>query len=210
MIAAWQAPVAYEEDGQETDRGRNQDIDQREKQEQQRIVGKGRRPMGSLERCLERTSMESRHQATNKEERRDRAGRDDQPELEAFNAAGMKSVAGCRAGSASHPTLLSPLSLRNYQPAARLLRPGGLAALLGSALALSACVNTRVFTETELGEVGRRCGLAAGEVIQEADHPRFLFLYAVGPTRGQLSCVQRWARRHNMNLAYIEAVDFTQ
>lgn len=85
--------------------------------------------------------------------------------------------------------------------------------LVGSviaALALSACVNTRVFTETELGEVGRRCGLAAGEVMQEPDHPRFLFLYAVGPTRGELRCVQRWARRHNMTLAYIEAVDFTE
>ena len=82
--------------------------------------------------------------------------------------------------------------------------------LLLAALTLSACVNTRVFTETELGEVGRRCGLAAGEVIQEADHPRFLFLYAVGPTRGELRCVQHWARRHNMNLVYIEAVDFSE
>ena len=77
-------------------------------------------------------------------------------------------------------------------------------------LTLSACVNTRVFTETELAEVGRGCGVAPGEVMQEPDHPRFLFLYAIGPTRDQLGCVQRWARRHNMHLAYIEAVDFTE
>ena len=90
------------------------------------------------------------------------------------------------------------------------LNPRWIGATIVIALSLSACVNTRVFTEAELGEVGRGCGLAAGEVIQEPDHPRFLFLYAVGPTRGQLRCVQRWARRHNMNLAYIEAVDFTE
>ena len=83
------------------------------------------------------------------------------------------------------------------------------AAAFGLALLLSACVNTRVFTETELAEVGRGCGVAPGEVMQEPDHPRYLFLYAIGPTRGQLRCVRRWARRHHMHLAYIEAVDFT-
>ena len=72
----------------------------------------------------------------------------------------------------------------------------------------SGCVNTRVFTETELGEVGRGCGLAAGEVMQEPDHPRYLFLYAIADPR-QLRCVRRWARRHHMDFAYIEAVDFT-
>ena len=73
---------------------------------------------------------------------------------------------------------------------------------------LAACVNTRVFSETELAEVSRTCGLAPGEVMQEPDHPRYLFLYAIGPTMGQYRCVRRWARRHNMHLAYIEAVDF--
>ena len=81
---------------------------------------------------------------------------------------------------------------------------------LVGALTLTACVNTRVFTESELAEVGRGCGLAAGEVIQEPDYPRFLFLYTVGPTRDQLGCVRRWARRHRMHLAYIEAVDFVE
>jgi hypothetical protein len=60
---------------------------------------------------------------------------------------------------------------------------GGLALAAG----LTACVNTRVFTETELAEVGRGCGLAAGEVMQEPDHPRFLFLYALEPTRAPIA-----------------------
>ena len=79
-----------------------------------------------------------------------------------------------------------------------------------AALSLTACVNTRVFTETELAEVGRGCGLAAGEVMQEPDHPRFLFLYALEPTRAQYRCVRRWARRNNMHLAYISGIEFTQ
>ena len=77
-------------------------------------------------------------------------------------------------------------------------------------LGLSACVNTRVFTETELADVGRGCGLAAGEVMQEPDEPRFLFLMAVEPTVGQYRCVRRWARRHNMHLAYISGIEFTE
>ena len=77
-------------------------------------------------------------------------------------------------------------------------------------LALSACVNTRVFTEAELNDVGRACGMAPGEVVQEPDEPRFLFLFAIGPTRQQVGCVNRWARRHNMHLSWIEAVDFTE
>ena len=79
-----------------------------------------------------------------------------------------------------------------------------------AALVLSACVNTRVFSETQLAEVGRGCGLAPGDVVQEPDYPRFLFLYAIGPTRAQFGCVHRWARRHNMHLAYIEAVEFAE
>ena len=85
-----------------------------------------------------------------------------------------------------------------------------MASVVLGALSLSACVNTRVFTETELAEVGRGCGLAPGEVIQEPDEPRFLFIYAIGPTRQQVGCVNRWARHNNMHLSWIEAVDFTQ
>lgn len=84
------------------------------------------------------------------------------------------------------------------------------AVALFAGLSLSACVNTRVFTETELADVGRGCGLAAGEVMQEPDEPRFLFLMAVEPTVGQYRCVRRWARRHNMHLAYISGIEFIE
>ncbi len=85
-----------------------------------------------------------------------------------------------------------------------------LAPLLLGSLALSACVNTRIFSESELSEVARNCGVAQGEVIQEPDHPRFLFLYAAEPSREQLSCVRRWSRQRNMHLAYIQAIDWVE
>jgi hypothetical protein len=88
-------------------------------------------------------------------------------------------------------------------------RASGVLAII-SALTLTACVNTRVFTATELNDVGRACGMAPGEVVQEADAPRYLFLFAIGPTRQQVGCVNRWARRHNMHLSWIEAVEFAE
>jgi hypothetical protein len=62
-------------------------------------------------------------------------------------------------------------------------------------------------TEAELSTVGRACGTAEGEVIQDAEEPRVLFLYAVGPSRAEIHCVAQWARRHHLHLAYIEAVE---
>ena len=77
-------------------------------------------------------------------------------------------------------------------------------------LGLSACVNTRVFGESELGRVALACGLAQGEVMQEPDDPQYLFLYAVQPSREQLGCVRRWSRRRNMHLAFIQAVEWVE
>jgi hypothetical protein len=75
------------------------------------------------------------------------------------------------------------------------------------AAALSACATARLHRPEELSAVERSCGLGVGEVIQEAEDPRILFLYAVGPTRGQLACVARWSRKHHLHLAYIQAVN---
>jgi hypothetical protein len=74
---------------------------------------------------------------------------------------------------------------------------------------VAACATTRVYSEQELSEVGRACGVAAGEVVQEADEPRILFLYTVGPSKAQLACVRDWSAKHKLHLAYIEAVNWT-
>jgi hypothetical protein len=75
-------------------------------------------------------------------------------------------------------------------------------------LALSACATAaHLHTETELSAVGRACGTAEGEVIQDAEEPRVLVLYAVGPSRAEIHCLAKWARHHHLHLAYISAVE---
>jgi hypothetical protein len=79
---------------------------------------------------------------------------------------------------------------------------------LVAALALSACATARLHPPEELSAVGRTCGVAEGEVVQDAEEPRILFLYAVGPSRAQIACVARWSRKHHLHLAYIQAVNW--
>lgn len=74
---------------------------------------------------------------------------------------------------------------------------------------LGSCATTRLYSAEELSAVGRACGVAEGEVVQEADEPRILFLYTVGPSKAQLSCVAQWSRKHNLHLAFIEGVNWT-
>jgi hypothetical protein len=80
--------------------------------------------------------------------------------------------------------------------------------ILASILALSACVTpARLHSDAELSTVGRGCGLAEGEVLQEAEEPRLLFLFSPGASPAQRHCVARWSKRHGLHLAYIEGVD---
>ena len=86
----------------------------------------------------------------------------------------------------------------------------GKALVLLAFAGLTGCATTRLYSDAELSGVARTCGVAQGEVIQEPDYPRFLFLYAHGPTAEQLSCVRRWSRRRNMHLAYISAIEWIE
>jgi hypothetical protein len=73
---------------------------------------------------------------------------------------------------------------------------------------LSACVTTaHMHTEAELSTVGRTCGAAEGELSQDSEEPRILFLYSVAPPRAEIHCLALWARRHHLHLAYVEAVN---
>jgi hypothetical protein len=102
-------------------------------------------------------------------------------------------------GEASRPSL----------PDAARRRPGlRFAGLLCLGTLLGGCATARLHPPEELSAVERSCGLAQGEVIQETDEPRILFLYAIGPSRAQLACVARWSRKHHLHLAYIKAVNW--
>lgn len=82
--------------------------------------------------------------------------------------------------------------------------------LIAGVLALSACATAQLHTEDELDGVARACGLSLGEVIQEQEEKRLLFLYRVRPTREQRTCVYRWAHKNHMNLVVINAVNDPQ
>jgi hypothetical protein len=80
--------------------------------------------------------------------------------------------------------------------------------LLAAAVAgLSACATARMHTEAELGGVTRLCGLNAGELIQDEEDPRILFLIHPSATSRQRVCAVRWAKRNHLHLAYVEGIE---
>ncbi|HYJ30766.1 MAG TPA: hypothetical protein VEW25_10550 [Allosphingosinicella sp.] len=91
-------------------------------------------------------------------------------------------------------------------------RPGRPSLILSAAAAgaLSACATTptapRLHTVQELGVVAHGCGLELGEVVQEAEEPRLLFLFASTATRREVRCVRRWSHRRHLHFVHIEAV----
>jgi hypothetical protein len=79
-----------------------------------------------------------------------------------------------------------------------------------AALALAGCVNTRVYSEEELALVATRCGVAQGEVMQDAEYPRILFLMATDVSLQQFRCVRSWSRRRGMHLSRIQGIEFQE
>lgn len=62
-------------------------------------------------------------------------------------------------------------------------------------------------TEAQLNEVALTCGLSVGEVIQEEEAKRLLFLYRVAPAPAQRHCVYQWAHKNHLNLVVINAIN---
>jgi hypothetical protein len=75
-------------------------------------------------------------------------------------------------------------------------------------LALSACATgPQLHTEAQLNDVASRCGLAMGELVQEADAQKLLFVFRIAPSRDQRHCVYEWARSRHLRPVVIEAVN---
>jgi len=88
------------------------------------------------------------------------------------------------------------------------LRPSRAAlATIATAFLLSACATARLHTEAELAEVTRVCGLAAGELVQEEEDPRILFLVRPQASPRERGCAMRWAKRNHLHLAYVEGIE---
>ena len=84
------------------------------------------------------------------------------------------------------------------------------AAAILLALVLSACATARLHSEAELSTVGRQCGLAPGELFQDASEKRLLFLFKIEPSREQRICVIRWARKNHLKAVFVDAINFPE
>ena len=76
-----------------------------------------------------------------------------------------------------------------------------------SVFALSACATARMHSEAELDRVGAQCGLALGELIQDEEEKRLLFLFREAPTAAERSCVLAWAKKNHLRPVFIDAVN---
>jgi hypothetical protein len=76
--------------------------------------------------------------------------------------------------------------------------------------ALSACATAPVLhTEAQLNDVGTRCGLALGELIQDESEKRLLLVLRSEPSPEQRSCVAQWARKNNLKTVFVR-MDFPE
>ena len=76
-------------------------------------------------------------------------------------------------------------------------------------LALSACTTTaRLHEQSELNTIGQRCGLALGELFQDEEQKRLLFMVRIEPTAAQKTCVAKWARKNGLRTVFVDNIEF--
>jgi hypothetical protein len=82
---------------------------------------------------------------------------------------------------------------------------------VAAVLTLSACVTpARMHTGPELNTVADKCGLALGQVAQDEEEKRLLFVMQDAPTVPQRACVAKWAKRNGLKAVFIDGVEFAQ
>ena len=75
-------------------------------------------------------------------------------------------------------------------------------------MALGACATAPVLhTEAQLNDIGTRCGLALGELIQDESEKKLLLVVRNAPTPAQRKCVARWARANHLKAVFVH-MDF--
>ena len=78
---------------------------------------------------------------------------------------------------------------------------------LAAALLASGCATPRLYSEAEIGTLTRNCGYATGEIGQEAEQPKLLFVITGAKTTlAEQGCVNRWAKRRNLHVVHAEVV----
>lgn len=77
--------------------------------------------------------------------------------------------------------------------------------------ALAACATpARMHSEAELNVAAAKCGLALGELAQDEEEKRLLFVMETSPSAARQKCVSKWARRNGLKAVFIGAVDWAQ
>jgi hypothetical protein len=76
-------------------------------------------------------------------------------------------------------------------------------------LALSACATARMHTEAELNRIATGCGLALGQLAQDEEEKRLLFVMEAKPSMAKQKCVRQWARRNHLKTVVIGDVEWT-
>jgi hypothetical protein len=83
-------------------------------------------------------------------------------------------------------------------------------AVIGVALMISSCATARMHSETELNSVATTCGLALGQLAQDEEEKRLLFIMEANPSAERQVCVKKWARRNGLKPVFIDGVEFAQ
>ena len=87
------------------------------------------------------------------------------------------------------------------------MRMGVVAAIL----ALAACATpARMHSAAELNDVASHCGLALGQVAQDEEEKKLLFVMEASPSAAKQVCVMKWARRNGLKPVFIDGVEFVQ
>ncbi|MGE5952543.1 MAG: hypothetical protein ACM308_02815 [Qipengyuania vulgaris] len=80
--------------------------------------------------------------------------------------------------------------------------------VVAAALLLSACVSARMHSEAELNSAAMECGFALGQLAQDEEEKRLLFIMEANPSAQKQVCVKKWARRNGLRPVFIDAVDW--
>jgi hypothetical protein len=83
--------------------------------------------------------------------------------------------------------------------------------LLAPGLALSACATrARMHTQEQLNTIATGCGLALGELIQDASEKRLLLMIRQDASAEQRVCVANWARRNGLKAVFVDNIQFPE
>jgi hypothetical protein len=74
---------------------------------------------------------------------------------------------------------------------------------LAAVLVPSACATAQMHDDAQLNGVAQGCGLALGDVMQDASEKKLLFLMRSDPSAGERTCIYRWAHRNHLRLVVI-------